>query len=101
MTAMTTSTITATTIKLCGGGGGSVSLEISTEHTLSDVLHVLFFLDLKFVNNCKFNTAGKITLNAPFRVVNNTLLPGFRWIVFPKSALYFSGSPYYKNRFAL
>ena len=86
---------------MCGGGGGSKSLEISAEHTLSDVRHVLFFLDLKFVNNCKFNTAGKITLNVSFRVVNNTLLPGFRWIMFPKSALYFSGSPYYKNRFAV
>jgi len=60
-----------------------------------------FFGDLKFVNNCKINTAGKITLHVSFHVVNNTLLPVVRWIIFPVSAVYWSGSLYYKNRFSL
>jgi hypothetical protein len=70
------------------------------QNTLSDVLCVLCSLDLKFVNNCKINTAGKITLNVSFHV-KNTPLFGFRWVMFPVSAVYFSGSPCYKNRFAL
>ena len=61
----------------------------------------LFFLDLKFVNNCQINASGRITLNVSVHVVNSTPLPGFRWIMFPVSAVYFSGSPYYKNGFAL
>jgi hypothetical protein len=50
------------------------------------------------VNNCKINTAGNITLNVSFLVV---ILRVFTWIMFPVSAVYFSGSPYYKSRFTV
>jgi hypothetical protein len=89
-TATALTTITATTIKR-GDDGGSRSLEMSPHRTLSHVLPMLFFMDLKFVNNCKINSAGKITLNVSFHVVNSTLAPDFRWIMFPVSAVYFSG----------
>jgi hypothetical protein len=62
---------------------------------------MLFFLGFKFVNNCEMNVAGRIILNVTLHVLNNVLLPLFRWMMFPLYLQCILVDPPYGNGFVV